>query len=81
MRELLLVLAEVRTEVEAVLTKQLDVAATIEQTLSTMPRHEFEHVLRGIFEEDEITLILLGGVLGGVIGALQAGLLVALGFA
>lgn len=75
------ILAEVRTEVEAVLTKQLDVAATIEQTLSTMPRHEFEHVLRGIFEEDEITLILLGGVLGGVIGALQAGLLVALGFA
>ena len=46
-----------------------------------MPKEEFEHVLRGIFEEDEVTLIALGGVLGASIGALQAVLLVALGWA
>ena len=44
-----------------------------------MPKSEFEHVLRGIFEEDEITLILLGGVLGGAIGCAQAAALLAAG--
>jgi uncharacterized membrane protein YheB (UPF0754 family) len=73
------VLSQVRPEVEHVLTKQLAVAATIESTLGSMPKIEFEHVLRGIFEEDEATLILMGGVLGGAIGCLQAGVLIALG--
>lgn len=75
------VVAQVRPEVEAVLSKQLDVAATIETTLGSMPKVEFERVLRGIFEEDEVTLILMGGVLGGAIGCVQAGALIALGLA
>jgi uncharacterized membrane protein YheB (UPF0754 family) len=73
------VLAQVRPELEHVLTKQLAVAATIESTLNSMPKVEFERVLRGIFEEDEATLILMGGVLGGAIGCVQAGLLISLG--
>jgi uncharacterized membrane protein YheB (UPF0754 family) len=75
------VLSEARPELEAKVGSQLTVAATISESLSTMPKEEFEHVLRGIFEEDEVTLIALGGVLGASIGALQAVLLVALGWA
>jgi uncharacterized membrane protein YheB (UPF0754 family) len=70
-----------RPELEGALATQLDIASTISATLATMPKEEFEHVLRGIFEDDEITLILIGGVLGAAIGTLQAGLLVALGVA
>ena len=32
---------------------------------------EFQNVLRPIFQEDEFTLILAGGVLGGLAGLLQ----------
>ena len=32
---------------------------------------EFQQVLRPIFQEDEFTLILAGGVLGGLAGLLQ----------
>ncbi|MDP1818485.1 MAG: hypothetical protein Q8K58_01150 [Acidimicrobiales bacterium] len=74
-------LDHVRPDVEEVLSKQLAVAATIETALSSMPKVEFERVLRGIFEEDEVTLILMGGVLGGAIGCVQAALLLALGLA
>jgi len=40
--------------------------------LSTqLPPEQFERVLHPAFEEDEIQLILLGGLLGMVVGALQ----------
>jgi uncharacterized membrane protein YheB (UPF0754 family) len=68
-----------RHDLEELLAKRLDIAATIEGNLASMPKSEFEHVLRGIFEEDEITLILLGGVLGGAIGCAQAAALLAIG--
>ena len=32
---------------------------------------EFQQVLRPIFQEDEFTLILAGGILGGLAGLLQ----------
>jgi uncharacterized membrane protein YheB (UPF0754 family) len=34
-------------------------------------------MLRGVFQEDELTLIIIGGVLGGAVGALQAALVLA----
>jgi len=33
---------------------------------------EFERVLHPVFEEDELTLILIGTALGGIAGAVQA---------
>ena len=72
-------LGPARDDLELLLAKRLDIAATIERNLASMPKSEFEHVLRGIFEEDEITLILLGGVLGGAIGCAQAAALLAAG--
>ncbi len=51
---------------------------TIEEALRTMDKAEFEHVLRGVFEEDEWILITLGGVLGGGIGLAQSAIVLAL---
>ncbi len=59
------------------LREPLAIAATIEAALRAMTKLEFERVLRGIFEEDEVTLIILGGVLGGLIGFLQAAFVLA----
>ena len=65
-------------EIESYLAGELEVAATIERELAAMPRAEFEEVLRGIFEEDEKTIIIIGGFLGGLIGMVQAGVMLAL---
>jgi hypothetical protein len=40
--------------------------------LPALLQAEFEKVLHPIFEEDELTLVLVGGVLGLVVGYLQA---------
>lgn len=66
-----------RPQIEAVLEKQLDVAATVEKRLASLPKAEFEAMLRGVFQEDELTLIVVGGVLGGAVGAIQGALVLA----
>lgn len=47
----------------------------IEMEMATKMREltpaEFEGVLRPAFEEDELTLIILGGILGAVVGVIQ----------
>jgi uncharacterized membrane protein YheB (UPF0754 family) len=62
---------ELQPELERYLEQKLDIANTIEQKLASLPKAEFERVLRGIFEEDELILIVIGGVLGGAVGLLQ----------
>jgi len=62
-------------ELETYLADKMEVRKTVEEKLGNMPKDDFEAVLRGIFEEDELTLIIVGGVLGGAVGLLQ-GLLV-----
>tara|TARA_R110002096_G_scaffold423452_2_gene630656 strand:- start:64547 stop:65761 length:1215 start_codon:yes stop_codon:yes gene_type:complete len=58
-------------ELEVYLADKMQVRQTVEDKLGNMPKDDFEGVLRGIFEEDELTLILVGGVLGGAVGFLQ----------
>jgi uncharacterized membrane protein YheB (UPF0754 family) len=67
--------------IKAYVGKRLDLAGSIEERLAAMPKAEFERVLRGIFEEDEAVLIILGGVIGSLIGLLQAAVIVTLGLA
>ena len=43
-----------------------------------MDKADFERLLRGIFEEDEWILVVIGGVLGGLVGLLQAAVVLAL---
>lgn len=63
---------------DASLREELAIARTIDAALAVMPKAEFERVLRGVFEEDEWILVTLGGFLGGAIGMLQAGIVLAL---
>lgn len=44
----------------------------MESKMRLMSSEEFEGVLHPIFEEDELTLIVVGGVLGMTAGFLQA---------
>ncbi len=56
----------------AYLERRLEIGKTIEDRLAAMTKTEFETILRGIFEEDEKTLIAVGAVIGAGIGVLQA---------
>jgi uncharacterized membrane protein YheB (UPF0754 family) len=49
----------------------LDMEGTIRTKMQALPADEFEGVLHPAFQEDEITLIFLGGVLGAIVGVIQ----------
>ena len=66
----------VRPRFDAYLEEKLDVARTVETRLANLGKPEFERVIRGIFEEDELTLVLVGGFLGAAVGFAQAALVV-----
>lgn len=51
--------------------KQLDIRETLARRLKKLSSAEFEDLLHPVFQEDEITLIATGGVLGLGAGALQ----------
>ena len=53
------------------MTEALDMETTIREKMKELSSEEFEGVLHPAFEEDEILLILIGGVLGLVVGVLQ----------
>lgn len=52
-------------------TDALDMENTIREKMQQLSYAEFEGVLHPAFEEDEILLILVGGVLGAMAGAVQ----------
>lgn len=64
--------------VEAHLAEHLGLDEVIYGRLAAMNELEFERLLRGIFEEDEILLVLVGGVLGALIGGLQGAVVLVL---
>ncbi len=66
-----------RERATSYLQQKLDIAKTVEGRLAGMPKLEFERILRGLFERDEMLLVIIGGVLGGVVGLLQAALVAA----
>lgn len=68
---------KIRPRLEAYLEEKMAVRATVEGRLGGLPKPDFERILRGIFEEDEITLILVGGFLGGCVGVAQGMLVLA----
>jgi uncharacterized membrane protein YheB (UPF0754 family) len=49
----------------------LDMETEIRTKMQELPATEFEGVLHPAFEEDEIQLIALGGILGAIVGVLQ----------
>ncbi|QYG94471.1 DUF445 family protein [Iamia sp. SCSIO 61187] len=73
-------LPQVRPLVEEHLSPTLRLDELIEERLAVLDKHQFERMLRGIFEEDEIILVLIGGALGGAVGALQGAAVFATGW-
>ena len=69
----------VRPALEQHLDERLGVAEIVEGKLAAMDPPRFERVLRGIFEEDEIILVVIGGVLGGSVGVLQGAIVLGAG--
>lgn len=53
------------------MTKALDLERTMSSRMKQLTPSEFEGVLHPAFEEDEILLILVGGVLGLCVGVIQ----------
>lgn len=51
--------------------RSLKIGPTLEAKLKALSKHEFENVLRPIFQEDEHILIIVGAVLGAVAGFIQ----------
>eukprot|EP00980_Cylindrotheca_fusiformis_P007998 scaffold1706_cov116-Cylindrotheca_fusiformis.AAC.1 len=49
----------------------LGMEETMREKMKELPSRDFEGVLHPAFEEDEIQLILLGGVLGAIVGVIQ----------
>lgn len=52
-------------------TEALDLENTIRTTMQKLSPEEFEGVLHPAFEEDEMTLIMVGGFLGMMVGIIQ----------
>ena len=57
--------------VHAYTSARLDLKNTLVHRMSRLSSAEFEQVLHPVFQEDELTLIIAGGVLGALSGMLQ----------
>ncbi len=60
-----------RPTVESHLAETLRLEELIEDRLGSLDKAQFERMLRGIFEEDEWILVVVGGGLGALIGVAQ----------
>jgi len=52
-------------------TKTLDLENTISERMSELSPENFEGQLHPVFEEDEIKLIFVGGILGMIVGFIE----------
>ena len=58
-------------ELHSYCKKQLDIEDTLSSRLKLLSPTDFEDLLHPVFQEDELTLIVVGGVLGAIAGAFQ----------
>ena len=65
-------LASTMSRGESYVQEALDMQTTLTTRMRGLSSRQFERLLHPVFEEDEWKLVLMGGVLGVVIGALQA---------
>ncbi|KAF4729670.1 hypothetical protein FOZ62_026070, partial [Perkinsus olseni] len=56
---------------ERYMDSRLGIRELMAQRLAAMPSKDFERMLHPVFQEDEGTLIILGGILGVAVGCLQ----------
>jgi|GEM_PF-21551 uncharacterized membrane protein YheB (UPF0754 family) len=55
--------------------EQIDVHKILFDKVATLPKLAFEQLLRGLFKEEEVYLVIYGGLLGGLMGLVQLGLI------
>lgn len=58
-------------ELHAYADEALDIERTLRTRLQSLPPEQFEGLLRPVFQEDEIKLILVGAILGLLVGLFQ----------
>ena len=58
-------------ELHSYCKKQLDIEYTLSSRLKLLSPTDFEDLLHPVFQEDELTLIVVGGVLGAIAGGFQ----------
>jgi len=58
-------------QVHRYVSERLDIEKTLAERLKTLSSKEFEDLLHPVFQEDEMTLIATGGVLGMIAGGFQ----------
>jgi len=66
------ILPQHSTEIEKYIDEVMCVEETLSLRLSRVPPAEFEQIMHPIFEDDEWILLCVGGLLGIIIGLLQA---------
>lgn len=71
-RETLAELPNHTKEIEAFMDESFDISETLRVRLAGLQPATFEGMLHPVFQQDEWMLLLLGGVLGVVVGSLQA---------
>ncbi|RLN93681.1 hypothetical protein BBJ28_00024219, partial [Nothophytophthora sp. Chile5] len=59
-------------QIESYATVAMDLEVTLREKMKLLSSAQFENLLHPIFEEDEWKLVVMGGVLGAVIGFVQA---------
>jgi uncharacterized membrane protein YheB (UPF0754 family) len=59
--------------------EKIDIDSMLANDLQALPKTEFEELIRGLFEREEIYLIIYGGVLGGLIASVQLGIVALVG--
>lgn len=64
-------LARARQAMVTAAVDTLDVHTMLRERLAALNKSEFEQLIRGLFEREEVYLIIYGGLLGGLIGGLQ----------
>jgi len=64
-------LPETMKHMEAYAADAMDIRNTLVERMRKLTPEEFEGMLRPAFQEDEKTLIIVGGVLGVVVGEMQ----------
>jgi uncharacterized membrane protein YheB (UPF0754 family) len=70
------IIPEVADRIQYYITDTLKIEATVNERLAKLSKAQFEDILHSVFKEDEMTLILLGAFLGGMVGLLQATLVI-----
>jgi len=58
-------------EIHSYLSRELDISTTLATRLKLLTPTKFENLLHPVFQEDELILIVVGGILGALAGLVQ----------